>query len=69
MKNVKTFDMDGLSNYLRDCRNFRRDEAYRQKSIADAFFQGYEEAISNIQIILEASNYQVQNPKECPEDE
>lgn len=60
-----TFDIKGLSEYLNNCIEHQRYQKIKKVAEAEAYYQGYYDAVHTITGILEASNYRV---KEVEQD-
>ncbi|MGE5328083.1 MAG: hypothetical protein ACM3KR_01050 [Deltaproteobacteria bacterium] len=62
---AKTFDVEKLKDYFRECRAYQREEAIKQKQQADAFCNGYSKAIGDVIDMLNSSNYEAKEQEEA----
>jgi len=64
-KDEATFDLEGLGKYFRECLDIQEQEKQLAIAEAEAYFQGYNNAIRAIASIMGASNYRVKEEKPC----
>lgn len=62
-KDEAKFDLEGLGEYLRSCLDSEEQEKRKAIAKAEAYFQGYNDAIRAIASIMGASNYRVKEEK------